>query len=166
MELILVSSCLLGSPVRYNGSHKLVDNAILSRWLREGRVVAVCPEVAGGMPIPRPAAEIVGGGGGTAVLAGWARVVDSEGNDVSQAFSDGANTALRQVRSNAIRLAVLKEDSPSCGSSFIYDGRFNGNRIREQGVTAALLEREGVRVFSEAQFNEAEVYLRSLETDG
>lgn len=99
-------------------------------------------------------------------MAGRARVVDSEGNDVSQAFSDGANTALRQVRSNAIRLAVLKEDSPSCGSSFIYDGRFNGNRIREQGVTAALLEREGVRVFSEAQFNEAEVYLRSLETDG
>ena len=76
LEHVLVSACLLGSPVRYDGSHKRSTSDVLPRWLTEGRVVAVWPEVAGGLPVPRPPTEIAGGAGGAAVLAGLARVVD------------------------------------------------------------------------------------------
>ena len=68
MEKVLVSACLLGEPVRYNGRDKRCEHDVLDRWLREGRVVAVCPEVAGGLPVPRPPAEIVNGAGGGKVL--------------------------------------------------------------------------------------------------
>ncbi len=165
MQLVLVSSCLLGNPVRYNGTHKRAEDLILSRWLEEGRVVAVCPELAGGMPVPRPSAEIVGGAGGS-VLSGVARVIDAEGSDVSRPFVEGAEHALQQARLKAIRVAVLKEDSPSCGSHFIYDGTFTGKRVPEQGVTAALLESQGIRVFNEKQFSEADACLRGLESAG
>ncbi len=163
MEFVLVSACLLGSPVRYDGTHKRADHRVLARWLEEGRVVAICPEVAGGMPVPRPPAEIAGGGGGARVLAGLARVVDADGNDVSSAFAAGARLALQQARARGIRVAVLKEDSPSCGSGSIYDGSFTGQRIPGRGVTTALLEDAGIRVFSEARLAEADALLRSLE---
>ena len=162
MKFVLVSSCLLGKPVRYNGTHKLAESTVLSRWLREGRVISVCPELAGGMPVPRPSAEIVGGAA-KQVLSGLARVVDAEGNDVSRPFVAGATQALEQARLKGIQVAVLKEDSPSCGSSSIYDGTFTGKRIAGKGVTATLLEAESIRVFSEKQFAEADAYLRSLE---
>ena len=76
MEKILVSACLLGEPVRHNGAHKRSDDQILQRWIQEGRVVAVCPEIAGGLPVPRPAAEIAGGADGSNVLSGDANVFD------------------------------------------------------------------------------------------
>jgi uncharacterized protein YbbK (DUF523 family) len=164
MKFVLVSSCLLGKPVRYNGTHKLAENEILSRWLSEGRVISVCPELAGGMPVPRPPAEIIGGGG-MQVLSGLARVVDAQGNDVSRAFVAGSVQTLQQAKLKNIRVAILKEDSPSCGSSSIYDGSFTGIRIQEQGVTAALLESEGIRVFNEKQFAQAEAYLCGLENE-
>lgn len=162
MKFVLVSSCLLGKPVRYNGTHKRAKSTVLSRWLHEGRVISVCPELAGGMPVPRPSAEIVGGAANQ-VLSGLARVVDADGNDVSRPFVAGAIQALQQAKLKGIQVAVLKEDSPSCGSSSIYDGTFTGNRIAGQGVTATLLEAEGIRVYSEKQFAEADAYLRSLE---
>lgn len=163
MELVLVSSCLLGSPVRYNGAHKRSGSEVLQRWLAEGRVVAVCPEVAGGLPVPRPPAEIAGGAGGGSVLAGLARVIDSAANDLSAEFTSGAQYALRQVQTKGIRIAVLKEGSPSCGSNYIHDGTFSAVRVHEQGVTAALLTSAGVRVFNEEQFQEASEFLRSVE---
>lgn len=164
MKFVLVSSCLLGKPVRYNGTHKLAENEVLARWLNEGRVVSVCPELAGGMPVPRPPAEIIGGGG-MQVFSGLVRVVDAEGNDVSRAFIAGSVQTLEQAKLKGIRVAVLKEDSPSCGSGSIYDGTFTSKRIQGQGVTAALLESEGIRVFSETQFAQAEAYLRSLDAE-
>ena len=164
MKFVLVSSCLLGKPVRYNGTHKLAEDEVLARLLSEGRVVSVCPELAGGMPVPRPPAEIIGGGG-MQVFSGLARVVDAQGNDVSRAFIAGSVQTLEQAKLKNIRVAILKEDSPSCGSSSIYDGTFTGKRVQGQGVTAALLESEGIRVFNEKQFAQAEAYLRSLEDE-
>ncbi len=164
MQLVLVSSCLLGSPVRYNGAHKRSGSDVLQRWLTEGRVVSVCPEVAGGLPVPRPPAEVVAGAGGAAVLAGLAKVVDPEANDVSAEFIAGAKYALQQAHANGVRVAVLKEGSPSCGSGYIYDGTFSRAKVLERGVAAALLENSGVRVFSEEQFTEANEFLMSLET--
>jgi uncharacterized protein YbbK (DUF523 family) len=164
MEKVLVSACLLGEPVRHNGAHKRSDDQILQRWIREGRVVAVCPEIAGGLPVPRPAAEIAGGADGANVLAGDARVIDVDGRDVSHHFLSGADVALQTARAHGIRIAILKEGSPSCGSSFTYDGTFTSTRVPgHKGVTAALLQEEGIQVFSEAEFAEAQEFLRQLE---
>lgn len=163
MEKVLVSACLVGERVRHNGAHKRCDDDVLQRWIREGRVVAVCPEVAGGLPVPRLPAEITDGAGGASVLTGAARVVDSSARDVSVHFVDGARHALECARANGIRVAILKEGSPSCGTGFTYDGTFTGTRVAEPGVTAALLRRAGVHVFSEAQLAEAEIELRKFE---
>lgn len=164
MQRVLVSACLLGHAVRYNGTDKKSDDDVLARWTAEGRVVAVCPEVAGGLPVPRPPAEIQGGPGGLAVLAGAARVVAKTGQDVTAEFVHGAEAALEKARAHGIRVAVLKEGSPSCGSSHSYDGTFSGSRVAAPGVTTALLEQHGVRVFSEARCSEAEACLREIET--
>lgn len=163
MQHILVSACLLGSPVRYNGAHKSPGSAILDRWVREGRVVGVCPEVAGGLGVPRRPAEIEGGVGGARVIARTARVVDDDGQDVSAAFVTGAEHALAQARIKGIRLALLKEGSPSCGSGYVYDGSFSGARVANAGVTAAMLQYAGIRVFSELQIAEADALLRELD---
>lgn len=163
MQLVLVSACLLGSPVRYNDIHQRCDSEVLARWVAQGRVVPVCPEVSGGLLVPRPPAEITSGAGGAKVLLGQARVFDRQGQDVSNAFISGAQHVLLQAQSQNIRVAVLKEGSPSCGSGYIYDGTFSGVRVTEQGVLAALLESAGIRVFSEKQFVDANELLLRLE---
>ena len=162
MESILVSACLMVQAVRYDGSDKRSHHRIVQRWMSEGRIVSVCPEVAGGLPIPRPAAEIVGGAGWS-VLAGSAKVMDAAAHDVSSAFVQGAQRALAVAMEKGIRIAVLKEGSPSCGSSFIYDGTFSGNKLADMGVTAALLQQAGLHVFSENELEQADALLQQLE---
>ncbi|AQZ69794.1 Purine nucleoside phosphorylase [[Actinomadura] parvosata subsp. kistnae] len=163
MEKILVSACLMGRKVRYDGGAKTSSDAWLAGWREEGRLVPFCPEVSGGLPVPRPAAEIEGGAGGAAVLAGAARVLASDGSDVTAEFLAGARQALAVARTHGIRVAVLKEGSPSCGALAVYDGTFQGHKVPGQGVTTALLERSGIRVFNEEQVPEAAGYLRTLE---
>lgn len=164
MEKVLVSACLLGARVRYNGSDKAVSDGVLARWIAEGRVVSLCPEVAAGLPTPRPPAEIRGAGGG-AVLRGQAQVVDARGNDVSEAFVRGAEQALALVREQRIRVAVLTERSPSCGSSLIYDGGFGGVTRPGEGATTALLREHGVGVFNEEQLGEAAACLSRFDDE-
>ena len=159
MLKILVSSCLLGERVRYHGGAATLDHPVLERWRDEGRIVAVCPEVAGGLSTPRPAAEIVGGDG-TAVIQRAAFVRRKDGADLSRAFLTGAETALALVREHGIRAALLKDGSPSCGRHVIYNGTFTGTRTPGEGVTAAALRAAGVRVFSEAEIEEADAFLR------
>lgn len=148
-----MSACLLGQPVRYDGRSSGHPD-LLQLWQQQGRVVPLCPEVAGGLPTPRPPAEIPGGQGG-AVLDGEARVVTVQGEDVSAEFLAGARLALELVRRHGIRVAVLKSGSPSCGNRKVYDGTFSGSKIDGEGVTSALLRREGVQVFSELELEEA-----------
>ena len=166
MHFILVSACLLGSSVRYDGAHRRSKSEILQRWLAKGRVISICPEIAGGLSVPRPPAEVTAGAGGANVLAGLAKVVDQQANDVSAQFIAGARHALQQAQLKGVRLAVLKEGSPSCGSNYIHDGTFTGAQVRGQGVTSSLLESAGVRVFSEDQFVEANEFLLELEAQG
>ncbi len=161
MQKILVSRCLLGHRVRYDGgAHGPFDQ--LRQWLEEGRVVALCPEVAGGLPTPRPPAEIRGGQGAE-VLDGRLPVLTVDGQDVTGAFVDGAEQALQLVREHGIRVALLKARSPSCGNLENYDGSFSGVRVPGEGVTAALLRRAGVRVFNEMQLDEAVAELARLD---
>jgi uncharacterized protein YbbK (DUF523 family) len=147
-RLYLVSACLLGLPCAYDGRDRLVDGLLALAAC--GQVVPICPEVAGGLPIPRPPAEIVGGNGGD-VLDGRARVVMVAGDDVTAAFLRGAERALAVARQHGIVTAILRQRSPSCGSTCIYDGTHSGTLIPGQGVAAALLRRHGVEVFAEAE---------------
>jgi uncharacterized protein YbbK (DUF523 family) len=160
MQKILVSRCLLGHRVRYDGGASGPFDQ-LQRWIDEGRVVPLCPEVAGGLPTPRAAAEIPGGQGGD-VLDGQAAVITTEGEDVSAQFLLGAYQALELVQQHDIRIAVLKANSPSCGNLLTYDGTFSGVKVTGEGVTAALLRRHGVRVFSELELAEAARSLAEL----
>lgn len=162
MERILVSACLLGRPVRYDGTGRRSDDTLFRQWRDEGRLVPFCPEVGGGLPVPRPPAEIVGGLGGD-VLDGRARVLTSDGADVTSHFVAGARQALERARAYDVRLAILKESSPSCGSLQIFDGTFAGRRIPGEGVTTALLERHGISVFTEETIEAAAARLAELE---
>ena len=150
---ILISACLVGREVRYDGEASVPPGDRIGEWHRRGLLVAVCPEVAGGLSVPRPAAEIVGGDGGD-VLDGRARLETEAGDDVTDAFVAGARHALEVAEAHEVRLAILKSKSPSCGSSQIYDGSFSGTRRPGRGVTAALLRREGIEVFSERELDE------------
>ena len=151
MIKVLVSACLVGHPVRYNGLAVPVQHPALERWLAEGRVVPLCPEVAGGLSVPRPPAERVGD-----------RVVTIYGVDVTANFRRGAELALIAAQHHGVRLAILKEGSPSCGSKYIYDGTFTSKRLPGQGVTAELLAGEGIQVFNEHQIDAAAAYLEEL----
>jgi uncharacterized protein YbbK (DUF523 family) len=161
MIKVLVSACLLGEKVRYNGASAAADSAILTQWVNDGRIVPFCPEVAGGLGVPRPAAEIAGGSG-EAVLQGHASVATASGADVTDAFRRGAELALAAARAHDARLAILKDGSPSCGSASIHDGTFSGRKRAGPGVTTALLERHGIRVFSESEIADAAAYLKTL----
>ena len=163
MERILVSSCLAGRPVRYDGAAKPVAGDLFERWRAEGRLVPFCPEVSGGLPVPRPPAEIVGGDGGD-VLDGTARILTRTGADVTGEFLRGARLALETAQRSGARLALLKEGSPSCGSHRIYDGTFTGGAAPGTGVTTALLRRSGIRVFSEDDLDAVQALLTDLET--
>lgn len=161
MEKILVSRCLLGHRVRYDGgAHGPFD--LLGVWQSQGRIVPLCPEVAGGLSTPRPPAEIPGGQGG-AVLDGRLPVVTDGGEDVTAAFVAGAEAALELIARHGIRLAVLKARSPSCGNLENYDGSFSGTRVAGEGVTAAALKRAGVAVFNETELVAAQRLLAALE---
>ena len=154
---ILISACLLGNPVRYNNTDLLLDHPLIKQWQIEARLISICPEVAGGLPIPRAPAEIVNGDG-KEVLKNKSKVIDNTGDDVTEAFILGAHKALKIAIKNHCVAAILTERSPSCGSSIIYDGSFSGVRKEGVGVTTALLEQNGIRVFNQYQLDELIIY--------
>lgn len=141
---LLVSRCLLGDPVRFDGQGKLLQDPLLRQWQQQGRIIGICPECAGGLPIPRPPAELQWDG----------RVIDRLGQDVTTEFMAGANVALALCRQYEIRYALLKANSPSCGAGLVYNGAFDGTLVPGEGVTAALLSQHGVQVFTEQTWPE------------
>jgi len=162
MQKILVSACLLGEKVRYDGSD-CAQHGILDTWSEQGRVVPLCPEMAGSMPVPRPPAEIENGDA-EAVLQGKAEVRRKGDTDVTDAFLRGAEKALAECWRHKIKIAILKEGSPSCGTTQVNDGTFSGIKINGQGLTARLLARHGISVFNEQQMDAAAKRLAELET--
>jgi uncharacterized protein YbbK (DUF523 family) len=139
----------------------LCEHAIVTKWVDENRLVPFCPEVEVGLLIPRPVAEIVGEDG-FAVLENRSKVIEQNGQDITQQFMEGAKKTLQVAVGAGVGLAILTDGSPSCGSTYIYDGTFSGIRKAGMGVTAALLEQNGVRVFSQTQLELAAQYLDSL----
>jgi uncharacterized protein YbbK (DUF523 family) len=162
MEFILISACLLGKPVRYDGHELPFQHPLLSDWISQGRVIPFCPETAAGLPVPRPPAEILEGDGAQ-VLDGIIQVIDLDGSDVTQFFIQGARKTLDLALHFHVKAAILKDGSPSCGSSWIYDGSFSGRRKPAEGVTTALLRQAGIAVYSEDRIAEADRYLSVLK---
>lgn len=146
MRKKIVSACLMGSHCRYDKKHCRVQE--IQQMVEQEKAIAVCPEQLGGLPTPRNPAEIVGGDG-MDVLDGKAKVIDCQGNDVTKQYIEGAYHALKIAQENGVREAILKEKSPSCGSTWIYNGDFSGVKQPGQGVTAALFRRNGIKVISE-----------------
>jgi uncharacterized protein YbbK (DUF523 family) len=142
----LCSACLLGVKCRYDGQSK-PDERVLALAKTE-TLIPVCPEQLGGQPTPRPGAEIQGGDG-LAVLNGTAKVMEPSGNDVTANFIAGAEEILKLAKLFNITEAILKQKSPSCGCGRIYDGTFSKTLIEGDGVTAALLKNNGIKVISE-----------------
>ena len=153
---------MAGRPVRYDGAAKPVAGGLFERWREEGRLIPFCPEISGGLAVPRPPAEIVGGTGGD-VLDGTARILTGTGADVTDEFLRGARLALETARRTGARTALLKEGSPSCGSRRIYDGTFTGTKRPGTGVTTALLQRAGITVFGESDLEAVQAHLTALE---
>jgi len=130
---IAVSSCLLGDNCKYNGGNNYSEKVI--KFIEKHEVISVCPEVLGGLPIPRESAEIVNG------------VVSlKDGSSVDKMFRDGAEKAIRIVKENNADLVILQSRSPSCGVNTIYDGSFSGKLIPGQGVFSELLKKNGIKV--------------------
>ena len=130
---IMVSACLLGENCKYNGGNNL--NPELVRLLSGHTVIPVCPEVLGGLPVPRIPAEIVDG-----------TVINREGVSVDAAFRRGAEKALEIAAAEQPDLVILQPRSPSCGAGQIYDGTFSGTLVRGKGVFAEMAVNAGFRV--------------------
>ncbi|MBB6671238.1 DUF523 domain-containing protein [Cohnella nanjingensis] len=155
MTKILVSACLLGQKVRYDSKGALCGDERFQKWYDEGRFMPICPEVTGGLPTPRPPAEIRGD-----------RVVTAAGEDFTAAFEAGAQAALKLAQEHGVAFAILKQNSPSCGSLHVYDGSFTGAKVAGEGRTAALLRLHGFKVFGEDQLDEAERELAASSGSG
>ncbi len=130
---MLVSACLLGENCKYNGSNNKNEKVI--RFLENHEVIPVCPEVLGGLPVPRSPAEIVNG-----------MVMNAEGVSVDCEFRAGAMRAFDVALGNHVDAAILQSRSPSCGVKQIYDGSFSGKKIEGQGIFAKLLSSNGIKV--------------------
>ncbi len=130
---ILVSACLLGENCKYSGGNN--DSEKVRKFLEGHQVIPVCPEVLGGLPVPRSPAEIVNG-----------VVTNAEGISVDREFRLGAEKALQIALEEHAQLAILQSRSPSCGAKEIYDGTFSKRKIPGKGIFAALLEKAGIPV--------------------
>lgn len=148
-EPILVSACLLGAACRYDGGSRPNDAvwALAERY----RLIPVCPEVMGGLPIPREPSEIVGD-----------RVLSRTGKDVTAEYRCGAERTLSLARKFGCRAALLKEKSPSCGTGTIHNGKFDGGLIDGYGIAARLLRENGIAVFGESRSDELIAFLGEL----
>ncbi|MEL7606159.1 hypothetical protein SDC9_61152 [bioreactor metagenome] len=136
----IVSACLCGENCRYDGKSTLSEK--IKRLVDEGKAIMVCPEVDGGLPIPRHPCEIRN-----------SKVVNNNNEDKTEEFVSGAHKVLELAKKHNIKKAILKEKSPSCGSSFIYDGTFSRKLIKGQGITTELLRKNGIEVISDEEFN-------------
>ena len=137
----VVSACLAGEPCRYDGGCSPCP--AVQRLIRAGQALPVCPETLGGLPTPRVPSEIRGG-----------CVVAKDGTDVTDAFTRGAEEALRLAQENGCTAAILKARSPSCGSGEIYDGTFTGTRVPGEGVFARMAREAGLEIWNEETFTE------------
>lgn len=138
---LLISSCFCGLNTKYNGGNNLLPR--YEEIKEKFELFLICPEQMGGLSTPRNPSEIKG-----------EKVFSNEGKDVTAEFQKGADIALKIALENNIKIALLKESSPSCGSNLKYDGTFTGKKVPGTGVAAALLIKHGIKIYNENQINQ------------
>ena len=136
--MIIMSACLCGVNCKYSGGNNLNEKCL--ELFKKGEAILVCPEQLGGLMTPRIPAEIRED-----------KVITKEGEDVTAQFLKGAEETLRIAKMVNAKKAILKEGSPSCGCNYIYDGNFNRTKIKGKGITASLLEKNGIKVISDCE---------------
>ncbi|HBG61562.1 MAG: purine-nucleoside phosphorylase [Omnitrophica WOR_2 bacterium GWF2_38_59] len=136
--MIGCSACLLGVACRYDGKSK-PDNTVIE-FSKKERLFRFCPELLGGLPAPRARSEIRGD-----------KVINEHGEDITEFLKIGAEKVLDLLLKRNIKKVILKQNSPSCGCGIIYDGTFTGRLIKGDGITTALLKKNGIEVVSEKE---------------
>ena len=137
-EKLLISACLIGENVKYNGKNNRID---ISELNNKYELIPFCPEVEGGLPTPRPPSEIIS--------RNPLKIINTSKEDVTCYFTKGANKALEMCKKLNIKKALLKENSPSCGNNFVYDGSFSKVLRGGQGATASILSKNSIEIFNE-----------------
>lgn len=155
--MIIVSACFLNIKCRYNG--EATPYAWISNWVEKGLAIVVCPEVLGDLPIPRAPCEIQNR------TEGHVKIVDNAGKDQTEAFLLGAEKTWEIAKIVNAKCAILKARSPSCGFGEVYDGSFSGQVISGNGVTANLLEQNGIVIFNENQEDDFLKYYNKLSIE-
>jgi len=143
---LLISSCLLGEKVKYNGKDNKLSINTLDKLSNIYEIISFCPEVQGGLPTPRIPCEVIS--------LNPLRVINKNKEDKTKEFVLGANKTLDLCKQENISIALLKANSPSCSSKYIYDGTFTSKKIESVGVTTSLLLKNTIKVFDETQINE------------
>jgi len=160
---VLVSSCLLGEDVRYDGNNSSIamgssftfsQKEIFMDILCDNEIYSFCPEVSGGLGTPRLPAEIVS-------TTKPFKVETNNEDDVTIPFLIGAKNALDICKDDDIKVALLKSKSPSCGNIEIYDGTFSNTLVEGQGLTARLLDENGIKVFNETQLEDLKKFIET-----
>ena len=136
METLLISACLMGVNCKYNGGNNALPEDVLRMLRLRYHLIPVCPEVAGGLPTPRVPSERRGDA-----------VINRDGQDVTAQFRRGAELAVRLAARFDAHMALLKSNSPSCGSGYVYDGSFSGRLVPGDGITAEYLKNKNLTIF-------------------
>ena len=148
-QKIIISACLLGDDVKYDGTNNsILNDPLIQKLIELDMLIKICPEVEGGLPIPRPKAEIIGN-----------KVQNIQKIDVTQQFLLGAQKICEIAQKNSVKIAILKSKSPSCGKDFVYDGSFSKVLINGDGLSVRALKKMGVKVFSENELKKVEKIL-------
>ncbi len=134
--MIIVSACLAGVQCRYNGQECSIPEVV--EMVKKGQAIPLCPEILGGLAIPRPKVEQRGG-----------RILSENGQDLTQQYEAGGEKALQIAKLVNCKKAILKSKSPTCGCGMIYDGTFSGTLIHGDGIFCALLKKTGISVYTE-----------------
>jgi uncharacterized protein YbbK (DUF523 family) len=149
---LLISGCLFGDDVRYDGKNSsLHQNSLFNQIKQKVQLVPFCPEVEGGLSTPRIPSEIQS--------INPYIIKNKNGEDTTKYFIDGAKKTLDLCIKNGIKIALLKSKSPSCSNDTTYDGKFNKNLLKQNGVTASLLLRNNILVFNENELEKLLIYL-------
>ena len=148
-QKIIISACLLGDDVKYDGTNNSIHNdPLIQKLIELDMLIKICPEVEGGLPIPRPKSEIIGN-----------KVQNIQKIDVTQQFLLGAKKICEIAQKNSVKIAILKSKSPSCGKDFVYDGGFSKVLVNGDGMSVRALKKMGVKIFDENELKKVEKIL-------
>jgi len=153
--MILVSACLAGINCNYKGESK--PNEKIIELIKRGKAIPICPEQLGGLTTPRSGARILSGNGDD-VLDGKSKLITDDGQDVTQQYLRGAYETLRIAKEFDVSIAILKQGSPSCGNGYTQGGKEYRKLVEGDGVTTALLKKNGIKVYSEEDLEKEEIW--------